>query len=69
MAKFLAVHLGPEQGRSIVAPNKVSMKLSIGSGSPTSQKARTFVCQYDRDDEPSPIIFASVNESKCFRIR
>ena len=64
--------LGPEQGRSIVAPNKVSYEVKYRLGFAYFAKGPDFlVCQYEIvTANPIPDhLRLGKPESKCFRIR
>ena len=64
--------LGPEQGRSIVAPNKVSYEVKYRLGFAYFAKGADFlVCQYEIvTTNPIPDQFRlGKPESKCFRIK
>ncbi len=64
--------LGPEQGRSVVAPNKVSYEVKYRLGFAYFAKGTDYlVCQYEIvTTNPIPDQFRlGKPESKCFRIR
>ena len=64
--------LGPEQGKSIVAPNKVSYEVKYRLGFAYFAKGPDFlVCQYEIvTQNPIPDQFRlGKPESKCFRIK